>query len=96
MDPSLDALWRQRDLKEVLDRVTTGRTIAHKDYEKSNGVMQGPNYAITVALAVLSVWTRMLEATLPCETSSFIDDSSMRTTKRILLRRNSQDSQSGD
>ena len=43
--------------------------------------MQGPNYSITVALAVLAVWTRALENKAKCETSSFIDDSSIRTNE---------------
>ena len=45
--------------------------------------MQGPNYSITVALKMVSVWTKVLEAKLPCKTSSFIDDSSIRTNEGL-------------
>ena len=45
--------------------------------------MQGPNYSITVALKMVSVWTKVLEGKLPCKTSSFIDDSSIRTNEGL-------------
>jgi len=57
--------------------------VSNEPYEKRNGFMQGPNYSITVALKIVSVWTKVLEGKLPCKTSSFIDDSSIRTNEGL-------------
>ena len=56
--------------------------------------MQGPNNSITMALATLAVWTRMVETEVECKTSSFIDDNSIRTneglTKEAAANKNAE------
>ena len=70
-------------LGEIRPRFKVGKSVGKNPYEKSNGFMQGPNYSITVTLATLSVWTRMMEDKVRCKTSSFIDDSSVRTNEGL-------------
>ena len=71
----------ERLLAKIKPRYKVGKTVGRSPYKKENGFFQGPNFSITVALATLSVWTRMTEEKVQCETSSFIDDSSVRSKK---------------
>ena len=71
----------KRLLEQMQLKYKIGKTIGYETYAKKNGFLQGPNYSITVALAVLSVWSKTVEEEAECETSSFIDDSSIRTKK---------------
>ena len=74
----------ERLLAQAKPRFKVGKTIGPSIYEKTNGFSQGPNYSITAALATLSVWTRTMEAEAECKTSSFIDDSSVRTNEGLI------------
>ena len=69
----------ERLLGKIRPRFKVGKTMGREPYEKTNGFMQGPNNSITVALALLAVWTRSTEKEANCDTSSFIDDSSIRS-----------------
>ena len=50
---------------------------------RGGGYFQGPSYSIQVALACMSVWTRLLESETRCETCGSIDDSSLRTESSL-------------
>jgi len=76
----------ERLLEKIKPRFKVGKTVTANPYEKTNGFMQGPNYSITVALATLSVWTRTMESKVRCDTSSFIDDSSIRTKENLTKK----------
>ena len=60
-------------------RFKIGRATTATSKTRGGGYFQGPSYSIQVALACMSVWTRLLEGETRCKTCGFIDDSSLRT-----------------
>ena len=60
-------------------RFKIGKATTATSKTRGGGYFQGPSYSNQVALACMSVWTRLLENETRCKTCGFIDDSSLRT-----------------
>ena len=64
-------------------RFKIGKATTAVSKTRGGGHFQGPSYSIQVALACMSVWTRLLESETRCKTCGFIDDSSLRTDSSL-------------
>ena len=65
--------------RQAKDRFKIGKATTAMSKTRGGGYFQGPSCSIQVALACMSVWTRLLECETRCKTCGFIDDSSLRT-----------------
>ena len=64
-------------------RFKIGKATTAVSKTRGGGYFQGPSYSIQVALACMSVWTRLLETETRCKTCGFIDDSSLKTDSSL-------------
>ena len=72
-----------RFCRQARYRFKIGKATTAVSKTRGGGYFQGPSYSIQVALACMSVWTRLFETETRCKTCGFIDDSSLRTDSSL-------------